>query len=94
MDDLSRISSLGCIVCRLQYNVFSEAEIHHLREGTGLGLRDERTIPLCPTHHRSGGHGIAFHAGKKTFEENYGTQIELWEKTNELLTRSNNSISC
>jgi hypothetical protein len=78
---LERVQSLGCIICR------RPAEIHHLREGVGKGQKSNhfRVIPLCPEHHRTGGHGVAFHAGKKTWQEIFGTEEKLMEKVNILL---------
>ena len=34
-DHLSAVARLGCTVCRNQFGVFSEAEIHHIRDGQG-----------------------------------------------------------
>ncbi len=65
--------------------VFTPAEIHHLRNDVGVGQRSEKVIPLCPTHHRLGGYGVAFHAGRGKFEEKYGTEEELWNITQSLL---------
>ena len=78
---LSKVAAIGCIICG------GMAEIHHLRTGQGMGKKATNydAIPLCPSHHRTGNHGIAFHAGKQAFEANYGTQQELLIKTNELL---------
>jgi hypothetical protein len=42
-------------------------------------------IPLCHKHHRTGGYGVAFHAGKQAFEDQFGTEGELLEETYELL---------
>ena len=42
-------------------------------------------IPLCPEHHRTGGKGVAIHAGQKTWEAIFGTEEELIEKRNQLL---------
>lgn len=55
------------------------AEIHHIRTGQGVGQRADNfnVIPLCPIHHRQGGHGIAIHAGRQSWENNYGTETEL-----------------
>lgn len=80
-DYLSKVASLGCIICG------GIAEIHHIRTGQGMGKKSSNfeVIPLCPNHHRNGGYGIAFHAGKKAFEAKYGTQQELMDKTNALL---------
>jgi hypothetical protein len=79
---LSKVAELGCIICR------SPAEIHHIRAGMGIGQRNSNfhVLPLCPSHHRTGGHGVAIHAGQKTFEAKYGTEHELLEKVNGLLS--------
>lgn len=76
---LRRVAELGCIVCREQFCVFSPAEVHHLRIGCGAGQRAShyRTIPLCPPHHRTGGYGVAIHAGQKMWEDIYGTEESL-----------------
>ncbi|QDL31469.1 Ref family recombination enhancement nuclease [Serratia liquefaciens] len=79
---LQRVAELGCVVCRnLGYGA-SPAEIHHLRKGCGVGQRSShrRAIPLCPPHHRTGGHGVAIHAGQKTWEKIYGSEEELLEQ--------------
>lgn len=46
---------------------------------------DSRAIPLCHFHHRTGGHGLAIHAGQKTWEAKFGTEKELLVKVWELL---------
>ncbi len=76
-----RLSEIGCVVCR------RPAEIHHLRRGVGLSQRSTDAIPLCPDHHRTGGHGVAFHAGPRAFELAHGTEDELLAKTQTLLTQ-------
>ena len=84
---LNRVANIGCIVCRIHLNVFSPCHIHHIRHGMGMGQRNSNynVIGLCPPHHQTGGHGVAFHAGKEAFEENFGTELELQERLNELL---------
>lgn len=84
---LNRVAQLGCIVCNNLMMGRTPAEIHHLRDGQGVSQRSNhfRVIPLCPTHHRTGGYGVAFHAGEKAFEEKYGTELELLEQVNSLL---------
>lgn len=84
---LNRVAGLGCIVCMNLGYPNSPAEIHHLRYGVGAGQRSNHfnTIPLCPLHHRNGGHGVAFHSGKLAFEARYGTERELWFQVNDLL---------
>jgi len=82
--DYAKTAALGCILCG------GDAEVHHL---VGLkyrahGKKAEKWIPLCPRHHRHGGLGVAVHAGVMTWEANFGTQEELWEKTQALLNGS------
>jgi len=80
---MGSVAALGCVVCRnLGYGI-SPAEVHHVRYLAGGGQRSGNldTIPLCPWHHRLGGHGVAFHAGPKTFEENYGSEEDLLNQT-------------
>lgn len=76
---LNNVSELGCIVCRNLGFGASPAEIHHLRTGCGAGQRASHfdVLPLCPAHHRTGGYGVAIHAGQKMWEEIYGTEREL-----------------
>ena len=73
------VVGIGCLIDS------APCEIHHIREGVGAGQRNsERDIlPLCPLHHRTGGYGIAFHAGPRRFESIYGTERELQAQLNE-----------
>ncbi len=54
-----RVRGLGCIVCRAVYGIATAAQIHHVREGQGLGQKasDWLVIPLCLNHH-TGPEGI------------------------------------
>lgn len=81
---LSRVAALGCVVCRNQELGETPAEIHHCSKGTGLSVRADNfhVIPLCAIHHRQGGHGVAIHAGRQTWEKNYGTEPELLAQVN------------
>ena len=77
---MSMVADLGCIICK------SPAEIHHIRTGQGhMRATHFEVIPLCPNHHRNGNIGTALHAGIKSFESNYGTELSLLEKTREFL---------
>ena len=80
-------AQLGCIVCLVAMDIYSPAEIHHLRAGVGMGQRSSRCIPLCPHHHRLGKYGVAFHAGPREFEKRYGTEDDLYETTQDHLRR-------
>ena len=76
---LDRVAALCCIVCRRLGYGDTPAEIHHCSSGTGLAVRAShfRVIPLCHQHHRTGGYGVAIHAGRKIWEDKYGTEAEL-----------------
>lgn len=84
---MTRVASLGCILCRRHGVSDSPAELHHPRTGVGAGQRssDWDVIPLCPGHHRLGNE--ALHAmGRKAFERHYGvTDLELLAEVKELL---------
>lgn len=79
---LQKVADLGCVVCRNLGFGASPAEIHHLRSGCGVAQRSShgRAIPLCPPHHRTGGYGVAIHAGQKMWEEIYGSEEKLLEQ--------------
>ena len=76
---LSRVAELRCIVCRNEGLGETPAEIHHCSSGTGMSVRADNfhVIPLCHIHHRTGGHGVAIHAGRQSWENKFGTETEL-----------------
>lgn len=83
---LARVAELGCLVCNsMGYD--SPAEIHHIRSGQGMGQRASHfdAIPLCHAHHRTGGYGVAFHAGPKIWQEKYGTETEMLHRVQNAL---------
>lgn len=83
---MSRIAALGCIICRNEFGLHSEPELHHIGNGTmGKRATNYEILPLCPMHHRLGGIGVAIHSGRKSFESNFGTERELLAQTLELL---------
>ena len=86
-EHLSALTDLGCIACRNAGIPDSPAEVHHIRAGQGMSQRASNydTIPLCPMHHRLGGHGVAIHAGQKTWESIYGTERDLLDQCRQLL---------
>ena len=80
---LSAVASLGCIVCRKFFFAETPAEVHHITTHTGMGKKASHfeTIPLCHKHHRTGGHGVALHAGVQTWEAKFGKQTDLLKET-------------
>jgi hypothetical protein len=87
---LTRLADLGCIVCREQGRLRQPSEIHHLRghPWSGMGQRASHyaAIPLCPIHHRHGGHGeVGYHQSPKEFEARYGSQGHLLSIVEDLM---------
>ena len=85
---MAKVAGLGCLICR------GPAEIHHVRFGQGMSQRasDYLIIPLCPVHHRTGGFGIAIHAGQKQFELQHGSELELLAQTIKEITQFLNNL--
>lgn len=84
---MGRVAELGCALCRHLGLGATPAELHHPRNGTGMGNRASHmdVVPLCPEHHRgnTGIHGM----GRKAFEREYGiTETELMNQTKQHLT--------
>jgi hypothetical protein len=72
-----KVAALGCLICGMPAN------LHHVRQGVGMGQKAAEIgglLPLCHIHHQNGGYGVAFHAGKKEWQKNYGTEAELLEE--------------
>jgi hypothetical protein len=79
---MSKVAGLGCIVCRNLGYGESPAALHHIRSGQGMSQRAShyQVLPLCGTHHQTGGYGVAIHCGQKEWESRYGTELELLEQ--------------
>ena len=82
---MQKMVEFGCVVCRwyCEENDLPPCNIHHIRDKTGMGMKDADMIPLCHTHHQGklGIHQI----GKETWEKRYGTQRELHQRLMEEL---------
>ena len=65
-EHLDSVASSGCCICG------DASEIHHIIDNITPKRNHFVTIPLCPKHHRNGGHGVAIHAGKKSWREKFG----------------------
>jgi len=75
----SYLRSWGCVVCHNLGHPGIPAEIHHIRTGVGAGRKADQmsVLPLCDRHHRNGQHGEAIHAGQRTWQAKFGTELEL-----------------
>ena len=82
---MQAIAELGCIVCMREGNPETPAEIHHIRSDVGIGQRSTHVLPLCSWHHRLGGYSQAIHAGRRVWEDRFGTELELVEAVEKLL---------
>ncbi len=86
---MAAATGIGCIACLVQGTPGTPAEIHHLREGQGRGMRAEhqKSIALCPAHHRGTDHPRtpSIHMAKRAFESQFGTELELYERTRQEL---------
>ena len=84
---MDKVANLGCLICRKEGNLYSPAELHHIRDVTltGLGQRAKHTetIPSCVAHHRIGKE--SFHDNSRAFSKKWGSQRELLKETLDLL---------
>lgn len=88
---LDAITRIGCIVCILEGRGATPAEPHHMLEG-GRRMGHLFTIPLCPTHHRSGRNDaevVSRDQNQRRFERRYGAEIYLLAKTRVFVDRLN-----
>ena len=84
---LNKITELGCIVCLEFEDTYSPACPHHM-DGKTKPEAHMRTIPLCGLHHQGGEDNALYtsrHPYKARFEQRYGTEEELLEKTRQRL---------
>jgi len=84
------LRELGCVVCFLEGNGWTPAQIHHI-SGSKSQEDHKRTIPLCYLHHigdqqnPSNSAYVSRHPNKYRFEAEYGQEVELLAATNALL---------
>ncbi len=83
------LRELGCIVCLRHLELFTPPEIHHI-DGKTKPDCHQKTLGLCTPHHRIKSNvqqWISRHGdGRAAFEKAYGTEQELLELTNELIS--------
>lgn len=88
---LARVGQLPCVACLIDgtvsVNNHGAVQLHHIRATAGAGQRSSHyeVIPLCFSHHLGGVYGRAIHAGRKAFEERYGSEEILLEQVKRLL---------
>jgi hypothetical protein len=87
------LQDMGCIVARLFYGAYRDADIHHITEG-GRRLGNQFTIPLSPWLHRAvrddgmsqeemtATFGPSLAVSKRDFIARFGTERELLAKVN------------
>jgi hypothetical protein len=83
---MEALHKIGCLIAHLHGQEWTPACIHHC---TRLGKKDhQKTIPLNPRHHERSGvvFGESIHLGYKIFKEKYGTEQELLDCVNSILT--------
>ena len=86
-DHMGKVASMGCIVCCNLGLGETPATIHHIGNGTmAKRASNYEVIPLCHFHHQGGNNGEAVHSGRKSFEDNFGTEQELLEQVNRWLS--------
>lgn len=78
---LSDVAELGCVCCHNAGFGYCPAEIHHVRNGQGMGQRADHysVLPLCPQHHRAC-YETGFHAAPATWQQIHGSERELLEQ--------------
>ena len=88
---LATIGNMPCYAC-FQDGREVQAEVHHIRKHTGMGLRPSHfdILPLCSVHHRTG--KISVHLGKKAFIEKYGSEDLLKQRVRERIEQWNEIV--
>jgi len=83
---MAKVKNMDCII----YNgeCYGETEVHHCFTGSGGRKNDSKVLPLCFNHHRhvDGIHSI----GRKKWQEKYGSEAELLQKTQQLMIMQEN----
>ena len=70
---MSRVASIGCIVCIRLGHGETPAAVHHIREGR-IARNDWLTLPLCTPHHT--GSRMSIHMGKRDLLDALGINSE------------------
>lgn len=77
---LTKVAALGCLCCLVDGRPYTPANIHHIREGYGMGQRASHfeVLPLCKGHHQGDDDRtkVAFHQSPEGWRRQYGSEIE------------------
>lgn len=81
---MDRVQALGCGLCRRLGLGPTPAQVHHIREGEGMGMRAPHalTIPLCEPDH-TGPHG--WHGDRARFKNASCDEMDILADTIQLL---------
>jgi len=81
-----KISLIGCIACVIEREIYTPAEIHHIKD---YGYHNhKKVLPLCPPHHRptAGIKGVlSIHGQPKEFRNKFGSDEELFERCMQII---------
>lgn len=76
------VAALGCFICRRLGYGPTPAQVHHLREGQGMGQRGSHvlTIPLCEVHHANHSKD-GIHGGREVWKRMGLDEMDALEDT-------------
>lgn len=74
---MDSVAQLGCVACAMLGHYDTPAELHHIKDKTGMGRKASNfeVIPLCPLHHRIGQY--SYHYSPAEFTGSFGGQRDL-----------------
>lgn len=88
------IKELGCVCCRLRFEVARPGgDGHHAEDEAGRAISHDAVICLCLWHHKGipeygetlESHGPSRHRHARAFEEEFGTDLVVLEIQNQFL---------
>lgn len=86
---MNAITEIGCIACLMDGHEGTPGAVHHILSG-GRRIGHMHTICLCqPGHHMDGAQvgKVSRHPFKARFEEQYGSESDLLDLTQQLVAR-------
>lgn len=83
---MGRVAEIGCILCQHLGYGRTPANVHHIREGAGMGQRSPHylTVPLCPEHHQ-GANGVHMLGPSRFYTRYKLDELDLLSMTIKLL---------